>query len=251
MQTHAQDPPVGDTTLLHRLCSSSLGGDGVTMAPAMQLALDASFGSVDRWRADFAACARARGVGPGWMLLVFRHDGSLVHQWAADHSHVAAGGVPILALGLHGQAHPGDDGAAVGACIDAWLGQLHWAAVHARYQQAVDAASAQLGVDQDGLGGALGGALVLDVRRAGAYAQASTTLPGARWCNPAVVADWSTGLPADRPVVVYCVHGHEVSRATALRLHAAGLQARYLRGGIDGWQVAGLPLVGKPAEPAA
>ncbi len=243
MQTHPQDLPVGDTTLLHRLCSSSLGGDGVTMVPAMQLALDASFGSVDRWRDDFAACAGARGGGPGWMLLVFRPDGSLVHQWAADPSHVAAGGVPILALDLHGQAHPGDGGAAVGACIDAWLGQLHWAAVHPRYQQAVDAASTDLGADQEGIGDAL----VLDVRRAGAYAQASTTLPGARWCNPALVADWSTGLPADRPVVVYCVHGHEVSRATALRLHAAGLQARYLRGGIDGWQAAGLPVVGKPA----
>jgi Fe-Mn family superoxide dismutase len=43
-------------------------------------------------------------------------------------------------------------------------------------------------------------------------------------------------------VVVYCVHGHEVSRATALRLRAAGLDARFLRGGIAAWEAAGLPL---------
>jgi superoxide dismutase, Fe-Mn family len=44
------------------------------------------------------------------------------------------------------------------------------------------------------------------------------------------------------------VHGHEVSRATALRLRAAGLNARYLRGGIDSWQAAGRPIVDKPVR---
>jgi Fe-Mn family superoxide dismutase len=49
-------------------------------------------------------------------------------------------------------------------------------------------------------------------------------------------------------VVVYCVHGHEVSRSTAMQLRAAGLRARFLRGGIEGWQAAGLPLVDKPGR---
>jgi Fe-Mn family superoxide dismutase len=52
-------------------------------------------------------------------------------------------------------------------------------------------------------------------------------------------------LPSDREIVVSCVYGHEVGRTTALRLRAAGLNARFLRGGIDGWQAAGLPLVPK------
>jgi Fe-Mn family superoxide dismutase len=38
-----------------------------------------------------------------------------------------------------------------------------------------------------------------------------------------------------------------VSRATALRLRAAGVNARYLSGGIDGWQASGRPLVDKTA----
>jgi Fe-Mn family superoxide dismutase len=59
------------------------------------------------------------------------------------------------------------------------------------------------------------------------------------------VADWARELPADRPVVVYCVYGHEVGRSTAMRLRAAGVNARYLSGGIDGWQAAGRPLVDK------
>ncbi len=71
-------------------------------------------------------------------------------------------------------------------------------------------------------------------------------LPGARWCDPASVATWADELPPAREVVVYCVYGHEVCRATALRLRAAGVNARYLRGGIDGWQAAGRPLADKP-----
>jgi superoxide dismutase, Fe-Mn family len=88
---------------------------------------------------------------------------------------------------------------------------------------------------------------VLDVRRAGVFEQAATMIPGARWCDPASVGKWSSELPIDRDVIVYCVYGHEVGRATAMRLRAAGLKARYLRGGIDGWQAAGQALMPKGA----
>jgi Fe-Mn family superoxide dismutase len=50
-------------------------------------------------------------------------------------------------------------------------------------------------------------------------------------------------------VVVYCVYGHEVGRATAMRLRAAGVNARYLRGGIDGWVSAARPT--QPIEAAS
>jgi len=42
--------------------------------------------------------------------------------------------------------------------------------------------------------------------------------------------------------------GPEVGRNTAMRLRAAGVNARYLRGGIEGWMAAGRPLVDKPAR---
>ena len=96
----------------------SLGGDGVTMEPAMKLALDANFGSVERWRDEFVAMGKALGGGSGWVLLVFQpREGTLVNQWAADHTHTVAGGVPILALDMYEHAYHMDYGAAAGAYV--------------------------------------------------------------------------------------------------------------------------------------
>ncbi|MBC7702973.1 MAG: superoxide dismutase, partial [Rhodoferax sp.] len=74
---------------------------------------------------------------------------------------------------------------------------------------------------------------------------ASQMLPTAQWRDPARVGEWGPALDREREVVVYCVYGHEVGRTTAMRLRAQGLQARFLRGGFDGWQSAGLPVVNK------
>jgi superoxide dismutase/rhodanese-related sulfurtransferase len=262
MATRLQDLPL-DRAALHALHLGSLGGGGQAMDAAMQLALEANFGSIERWHEAFVAMGKAPGEGSGWVLLVFQPGkGRLVNHRAADSADAGAarvsnaqavgladalaGGVPILALELDEHAQRIDAGAAVPAGVEAFMGHIDWAAVHARFQHAVHAASESLGASLDDIGDAL----VLDVRRAGVYASALTLIPGARWCDPATVGHWCAELPAGRAVIVYCVRGHEVSRAVALRLRAAGLDARFLRGGIDGWQAAGRPLIDKPATPA-
>lgn len=237
-----------NSMLLHELYFASLGGDGVTMEPAATLMLESSFGSVERWRDEFVAMGRALGGGSGWVLLCFQpREGTLVNQWAADHTHALAGGVPILALDMYEHAYHLDHGAAAGAYVDAFMANIDWAAVYRRYQAAVHAASEPFAASAD----ETADAMLLDVRRAGVFAKAPGMIPGARWCDPATVADWARELPADRPVVVYCVYGHEVGRSTAMRLQAAGVNARYLSGGIDGWQKDGRPLVDKPADTAS
>ena len=100
-----------------------------------------------------------------------------------------------------------------------------------------------LGAEQ----GDISGAVLIDVRRPPAFALAQHMLPGAAWHDPQAVSDWAPGLDAARPVVVYCVHGHEVSRNAARQLCALGLQARFLRGGFEAWKEARLPLVDKSA----
>lgn len=185
------------------------------LPPAMELALAASFGSLERWRAAAQASAgRLRLVFvPAEGRLALRHDSS------------AAGGVEPALL-----EWAGPDAAARDA--------VDWAAVHARYRAAVEAASEGCGAEA----AQAEGALLLDVRRRAVFEAAPTLIRGACWRDPAAVADWAAALPRDREVVVYCVMGHEVSRATALRLRAAGVRARFLIGGIEAWQAAGRAL---------
>jgi Fe-Mn family superoxide dismutase len=231
-----------NSVVLHELYFSGLGGDGQGMAPAMALALEANFGSVARWREEFVAMGKALGGGSGWVLLTFHpRDGSLVNQWAADHTQALAGGVPILVLDMYEHAYHIDFGAAAGAYVDAFMANLDWARTYERYQLAVHGASEPFGAAQE----EVAGAVLLDVRRAPTFDQADALIPHAQWSDPAAVADWARTLPADKEVVVYCVYGHEVGRATALRLRAAGVRARFLRGGIDAWKSAGRTLAPK------
>ncbi|GAB4178301.1 MAG: chromate resistance protein [Thalassobaculales bacterium] len=74
--------------------------------------------------------------------------------------------------------------------------------------------------------------LVIDVRRQPAFDADGVMIAGAIRRPPNRLA-----APAStRPVVVYCVHGHEVSQAAAARLGCA-----YLEGGIEAWRQAGGP----------
>jgi len=90
--------------------------------------------------------------------------------------------------------------------------------------------------------------LVIDVRRGPTFLGAPDLIRGALRRDPLRVADWAKTLPSDTEVVVYCVHGHEVSQnaATALRAVPHALGARYLEGGIEAWRAAGGELFGKP-----
>jgi rhodanese-related sulfurtransferase len=85
--------------------------------------------------------------------------------------------------------------------------------------------------------------VLVDVRRAAAFAQADAMLAGAVWHDPAEVDDWGQTLAAQRAVVVYCVHGHEVSQGCAARLAERRDGVRFLEGGFEAWRAAGGALV--------
>ena len=84
--------------------------------------------------------------------------------------------------------------------------------------------------------------VLLDIRRNTAYLDSDEVIPGSQWLDPERIDSWIDGLPRDRDIVVYCVHGHAVSTDAVQRLCDAGLHARYLDGGIEGWKAAGGPV---------
>ena len=88
--------------------------------------------------------------------------------------------------------------------------------------------------------------LVIDVRREAAFRAAPTMIAGALRRDPESVARWAPELPVASSVVLYCVHGHEVSQNAAAELAEVGIEARYLEGGFAAWAESGFPLARKP-----
>ncbi|MCA3260593.1 MAG: chromate resistance protein [Telmatospirillum sp.] len=83
--------------------------------------------------------------------------------------------------------------------------------------------------------------LLIDVRRQARFEADDALIAGAVRRDPEAISAWQHELPHGRPVVVYCVHGHEVSQNAAAALRAAGREAAYLEGGIAEWSEQGLP----------
>ena len=83
--------------------------------------------------------------------------------------------------------------------------------------------------------------IVIDVRRNERWHEAADLIDGALRRDPAQIEQWKNTLPAGAEVVVYCVHGHEVSQNAA-----KALGARFLEGGIEHWRTEGGGLRAKP-----
>ena len=83
---------------------------------------------------------------------------------------------------------------------------------------------------------------LLDVRRKAVRAADAADLPNAMWLDPEQVFAWKDEIPRDRPAVVYCAKGHEISQGVAATLCALGLDARYLVDGYAGWRAAQMPV---------
>ena len=85
--------------------------------------------------------------------------------------------------------------------------------------------------------------LVIDVRRNERWRESPYAIKGALRRDPAKVEEWKATLPKAASLVVYCVHGREVSQNAA-----KALGARYLEGGIEHWREEGGELSAKPVN---
>src|SRR5262249_43759146 len=90
--------------------------------------------------------------------------------------------------------------------------------------------------------------LLIDVRRDPAFQAGEWMIAGAVRRPPEEIERWGREIPSETSVVVYCVHGHEVSQTAAAILREIGPAVRYLEGGITAWGEAELPLRRKLAQ---
>jgi rhodanese-related sulfurtransferase len=93
--------------------------------------------------------------------------------------------------------------------------------------------------------------VLIDVRRRDAFESAAEMACGALRRDPESVDTWASTLPSASTVVVYCIHGHQVSQSVAAALRERGIDAYYLEGGLEeGWKRNAGELDPKPANAA-
>ena len=241
-----------NSVILHELYFASLGGDGRDPGSFAEV-LSCDFGSVDRWKAEFAAMGRALGGGSGWVLLTYvPREGRLANQYASDHSQSLAGGIPVLALDMYEHAYHIDFGANVAAYIDTFLRNIDWKGVAARYQGAskveplADLVQKEFG-DLPGLSAEEVKTMLdsgqrvqfIDARPKHYVTRTQDIIDGATWRDPERVKEWAGELLKTDPVVVFCVYGFHIGCQTAGTLREAGLDAKYMKGGHAAWKAIG------------
>jgi Fe-Mn family superoxide dismutase len=98
--------------------------------------IDRDFGSLDRWRSQFAAMARAQGGGSGWVILTYSaRDSRLINAWAQDHTTTLAGGVPLFVLDMYEHSYHIDYGAKAADYVAATMNVLNWTSADRLYDQ--------------------------------------------------------------------------------------------------------------------
>jgi Fe-Mn family superoxide dismutase len=241
-----------NSTLLHELYFASLGGDGKPTAGITET-LTRDFRSADRWRDEFVAMAGGLAGGSGWVLLVYvPRDRRLVNQYAAEHTQAIAGGIPILALDMYEHAYHIDFGANATAYVDAFMRNIDWAAVEARYADAAKVEPPRPLVQKEfgdlpGVGVEDVKAMldagkpvrIIDARPRHYFSRASDIMDGAQWRDPDRVQDWIGELSQSEQVVVFCAYGFHIGCKTAIALRDAGFDAVYMKGGHSAWKAIG------------
>ncbi|AKH99420.1 hypothetical protein IMCC20628_00696 [Hoeflea sp. IMCC20628] len=72
------------------------------------------------------------------------------------------------------------------------------------------------------------------------FEEEARSIAGSVWRDHMQTQAWGPDLgKLGKPIVVYCLHGHNVSQLAVARLRAQGFDARHLEGGIDAYEELG------------
>ena len=121
--------------LNHNVYFETLGGNGGPATGAVAEMLNATYGSFEKWAADWKASGIA---GRGWVYLAYDHEESRVWNYIGDAQDTfpAWNNTLILAMDVYEHAYYLDFQTARAKYIDAYMGAIDWDAVNARLKKA-------------------------------------------------------------------------------------------------------------------
>ena len=270
-QSTCEQIQAANSAALHEVFFDGLGGaDGLgsmTQPPTGVIAdqLTTDFGGYEQFLEQFAGQALALAPAPGWVVLNWSPLlQQLVITTQSDNAPALVDSMAVLALDLHPHAYRDDFGPDVQRYVNTWRQNLHWDRPAARLINAqnlsrngnapnsdssdntkrandtsISVETLQHWLAQKNESGPK--PYLLDVCLSDDQTRRHDMLPGADFRLSESLADWSSLMPTDRPIVVYCMYGFQVSDNAATELRQLGLDARRLRGGIASWRAIGAP----------
>jgi Fe-Mn family superoxide dismutase len=162
-----------------------------------------------------------------------------------------------MTLDMYEHAYHVDFGAKAAAYVDQVMVNLNWERIGARYCLAIGKqtreaerflpygapAQEEARISAEELKLALekkdDRPVLLDLCLARDLPRRTDMLPGAAMHAPSALPLWVDQLPRDRPIVVYCICGFQVSGTAVKELRRRGYDARALVGGITAWHAIG------------
>lgn len=127
-----------NSTLLHEIYFDGLAEAPTEPAGLLAQALSRDFGSLDRWKAEFAGIGKSLTSGTGWVILAYApRDKRLVNSRAENDSMAPAGGVPLLAMDMYEHAYGADYGTDTAKYIAAFMQAIKWTNAERLYREAM------------------------------------------------------------------------------------------------------------------
>ncbi|WP_420420817.1 superoxide dismutase [Simkania sp.] len=126
-----------DGMVLHELYFENLGPKPfLDRKDPLRLKMIMDFGSVEQWKKNFVATGLIKGVG--WVILYqCPKSGHLKNIWVDEHNiNLVPGGKPLLIMDVWEHAYITEYGLDRAGYIEAFMQNIDWEVVSARYKEA-------------------------------------------------------------------------------------------------------------------
>ena len=137
-QLKREQHDVYNSSLLHELYFECIGDAPTQPSGVFAQALSRDFGSLDRWKAEFAATGKGLTGGEGFVILAYSpRDKRLNNHLATDHSAGPVACVPLLAMDMYKHAYQTDYGSDTGKYVDSFVQMIRWITAERLYREAI------------------------------------------------------------------------------------------------------------------
>jgi Fe-Mn family superoxide dismutase len=127
-----------NATILHELYFDGIGEAPIPPSGLLAQAMARDYGSMDRWKAEFAASGRSLASGTGWVIMAYSARDKRISTFvASDDSMTPASTLPLLAMDMSEHAYGADYGNDTAKYVDAFMAAIKWTNAERLYREAM------------------------------------------------------------------------------------------------------------------